>query len=329
MKKGICLFTAVVMLLCRLSAAAAEKATGTTGSGYEIAMNVIAQIGNGPSSGRILNEAEAQAHCETLYGYLPEELSTSFLFEKEDYFGLLKQLNTVLFEMDSYSDIGLDSAEGFFIFIWMMAYDQISDARPQIKQIMADLFKGPSNEAISLATDLCIEYIHQKNPELFSGETVMGYVPGGHISGDDEYIANYREGYRLIEAGKYEEAIGAYKRCLAVNPYDISINFEIIEAYKMMRDFDSADQWLETIRPHIVENEDKANWLRKKGYIEIEKLDFERAYAYYAYSLKFSQLGNAKSEIQYIRKIAPQTKEFTPDEAEAYLQERGLAWDPS
>ena len=58
-------------------------------------------------------------------------------------------------------------------------------------------------------------------------------------------------------------------------------------------------------------------------------MDFELAYAYYAYSLLFSQLGNAKTEIQYIKDVAPQTKEFTPEEAEVYLRERGLAWDPS
>lgn len=330
MKKSICLLIAVVMLLCSLSIAAAENATWTAESGHVVFMDVIEQISNSPSTGRILNEAEAQAHCETLYGYLPEDQAASVFFDREDYFELLKLLNIILYETDSYSDIGLDEAEMFYTFIWMLGYNQASDNdRPQVKQTVAELFSYYSKDAVYLATDLCIGYIQQKNPELFKNTAEMGYLPGGLISGDEEYLANYREGFQLFEEGKYPEAIEAYKRCIAVNPYDVDINLEIIEAYKLMRDYDNAEKWLDTVKPYVVTDENKANWLRKKGYIEIEKMDFELAYAYYAYSLLFSQLGNAKTEIQYIKDVAPQTKEFTPEEAEVYLRERGLAWDPS
>ena len=210
----------------------------------------------------------------------------------------------------------------------MIGYDHMFNTRPAIKEMMKEVFTDRSEEIISLATDLCIEYTHQKNPELFNNDIVTGYLVGGQISGDDEYLANYRKGYQLFEEGKYEEAIETYKKCIAVKPHDITVNFEIIEAYTALRDYDSTDEWLEKIKSYVVNNDDKAHWLRKKGFIEIEKLDFELAYAYYAYSLKFSQLGNAESEIQYIKSIAPQTKQFTPEEAESYLQERGLTLDP-
>ena len=121
----------------------------------------------------------------------------------------------------------------------------------------------------------------------------------------------------LIKDGKYEEAIEWYRKCLDYHAEGFFAEFEIVEAYLQLRDYGNAEKVLASIRPGLNLDTDKAMWLRRSGFIAIEKREYELAYALYVYSLSFEDNAIAHDEINYIVYTAPGTRPFTADEAES------------
>ena len=166
-----------------------------------------------------------------------------------------------------------------------------------------------------------------------SGNTVMT-TQETTIQGSPEYIECYQEGLRLFDEGapgegkideeKIREAIEAYKKCFEYSENDVAASLEIVEAYITLRDYEEAKKWLEKAGPYIEREEDKARWLRRHGYIAIEEGKYEEAYAYYAYSLVFGESELAESEIDYIRYMMPDIRQFSAEEAAEYLEAYGI-----
>ena len=142
----------------------------------------------------------------------------------------------------------------------------------------------------------------------------------GTLEGSEAYKQYYLEGYALFEEGKYEEAIEKYRMCLEEKPGDMMASFEIVEAYICLGDLDTALDWLQIeIAPNLEEPADIAHWFRRQGFIAIEIGAYEAGYALYVMSQQYEDTQLARDELAYILHVAPETKQFTPEEAWAYL----------
>ena len=53
-------------------------------------------------------------------------------------------------------------------------------------------------------------------------------------------------------------------------------------------------------------------------------MDYQLAYAFYAYSQVYEKSDLAEQEMDYIRYVYPDVQTFTEEEARAYLEERGV-----
>ena len=151
-------------------------------------------------------------------------------------------------------------------------------------------------------------------------------APFGTTANEEVYIIGPFNGNTLTpdEEGKYAEAIEAYTAALAYKENDAETSLEIVQAYIAMRDYAQAKAWLVRIAPYVESSNAKGRWLRSLGFIGIEELNYETAYALYAYSLSVEESPTAEQELQYIKYIYPSVKEFTAEEAYEYLKDLGI-----
>lgn len=298
---------------------------------FDILTKLIESISQDPTEGRLLDDPESvDAYCQKLYKYLDEDVVDSVFYNGPDEAAeLIKKLSGIIYETELYADVTLTDAEAFYVYVWTILHSDISESsksRPAVKEIMKDVFSGCSDQVISDATDLCMDYIIAYEPQY----AVEGYEMNRHektTAGNADYKKYYDEGYQLFEEGKYEEAIQAYSKSLEYLPDDMVASFEIAEAYIAMRDYAHAKSWLSQIKSSVRENSYKAQWLRRMGFIAIEEMDCDLASALYTYSLEFEKSSLADQELGYIRMIAPDTKQFTAEEAKEYLKENGITME--
>ena len=274
---------------------------------FDILTKLIESISQDPAEGRLLDDPESvDDYCQKLYKYLDEDVVDSVFYNGPDEaVELIKKLGGVIYETELYADVTLTDAEAFYVYVWTILHSDISESsksRPAVKEIMKDVFSGCSDQVISDATDLCMDYIIAYEPQY----AVEGYEMNRHektTAGNADYKKYYDQGYQLFEEGQYEEAIQAYSN------------------------YAHAKSWLSQIKSSVRENSYKAQWLRRMGFIAIEEMDCDLASALYTYSLEFEKSSLADQELGYIRMIAPDTKQFTAEEAKEYLKENGITME--
>ena len=138
----------------------------------------------------------------------------------------------------------------------------------------------------------------------------------------DKYIELYQKGYRLFECGQYAKAIEVYKECLKLNPIGISARFELVECYVVLKQLSFARKSLYEMKDFLVDNEEKARFYRRVGYIAIEEGSYKEAYACYQHSLNFENHPSVFQEMQYIESKAGRLVKRV--EAEATLIEHRI-----
>ena len=328
MKKTLALILSLMMLFSACSAFA-ETATETEES-YAVLRKLLETFDENPPENQVFeNEDAAAEYCAKLYGFIdPAKVNGIFYGGQEEAAGFLLTLHdTLLPDYNYYMDASLETTEMFYVFIWELLHmDSTVQAksRPAVKGTVKNVFEGISEDGLYAATDLCYEYIGTYEPEIAGSAYTMNTDNERTVNASEEYIKYYEEGYRLFDEGKYAEAIESYKKCLELQENDPLASFEIIEAYIAMRDYESAKSWLAQIAPYLEGNEYKAQWFRRQGYIAIEEMDYQLAYAFYAYSRAFEQSSLAEEEMDYIRYVYPDVKLLSAEEAEAYLAEQGI-----
>ena len=327
MKKTLALILALMMLFTACGAFA-ETATETEGT-YEVLMDLMATLDENPSAYQEFGDKTAAAqYCKKLYGLIdPAKVGGVFYGGQEEAAGFLVKLHNTLLPDYDYDNATLEATEVFYVLVWEILHlDSASQdkSRPVVYQMVERVFGDMFGDDMHAATDLCFDYIAQYEPELVNSAYTMNTDNERTLNGSEEYIQYYTEGYQLFEEGKYAEAIESYKKCLELQENDPVATFEIIEAYIAQRDFESAKTWLVQIAPYLEGDEYKAQWFRRQGYIAIEELDYQLAYAYYAYSQTFEQSDLATQEMDYIKYVWPDVQELTEEEAKAYLEERGI-----
>ena len=321
------LLVAALLSVC-VSGAFAETATETEET-YEVLMDLMATLDENPSAYQEFGDKTAAAqYCRKLYGLIdPAKAGGVFYGGEEAAAGFLVKLHNTLLPDYEYNNATLEATEIFYVLVWEILHlDSASQdkSRPVVYQMVERVFGDTFGDDMYAATDLCYDYIAQYEPELVNSAYTMNTDNERTLNGSEEYIQYYTEGYQLFEEGKYAEAIESYKKCLELQENDPVATFEIIEAYIAQRDFESAKTWLAQIAPYLEGDEYKAQWFRRQGYIAIEEMDYQLAYAYYVYSLTFEQSDLATQEMDYIKYVWPDVQEFTEEEAKAYLEERGI-----
>lgn len=116
----------------------------------------------------------------------------------------------------------------------------------------------------------------------------------------DKYLELYKAGYQLFECKQYAKAIDTLKECLKINPIGVSARFELVECYLMSRQFSLARKSLYDMKDFLYDDQLKAKFYRRIGFVAIEENSFKEAYACYQYSLKYENNSSVIQEMRYI-----------------------------
>lgn len=318
--------------LC-LSESAAASASESVTDEADIGYAALQELANSfdqvyPSAELLDSEADADRLCEGIYNRSnPEYAEKIYYGGPAEAAAILKQIQAAVYGGNAFSEEQFAYSALFYVMNWAVMHGDFNRSRPAVKEIMLEWYAEVwPEEAIVKAADICIDYMEEKEPELKNAGTVMYYNGSLPFNADGEYIEYFQTGYQLFEEGKYEEAIECYRKCLDYHAEGFFAEFEIVEAYLQLRDYGNAEKVLASIRPGLNQDTDKAKWLRRSGFIAVEKREYELAYALYVYSLSFEDNAIAHDEINYIVYTAPGTRPFTADEAESYLKDLGISF---
>ena len=316
---------AVLFSGAALAEGQAETAETTENNDFEILENLLEILNeNSPEDRELTDQESINEYCLALYGYIDQDkVQTVFYGGPEEAAELLKSLNAALFG-DVCSDTTLFISEYYYVYVWSILHADISEqykAGPSINEIMRQEFNAESSDIFADATNICFDYIYTNEPELALSGYNMNSIETTIEGRSEEFIEAYREGVSLFDKGMYAEAIEAYSRCLTIDENDVLARFEIAEAYIAMRDYDQAAGWLTDLTARVSGDDEKARLLRRLGFIEIEKGNYEAAAALYTYSLEFEENDLARNELGYIASVAPSEKEFTAVDAKQFVTE--------
>lgn len=120
----------------------------------------------------------------------------------------------------------------------------------------------------------------------------------------DKYLDLFKVGYQLFECKQYAKAIETYKECLKINPIGVSARFELVECYLMGKQFSLARKYLYDMKDFLYNNQLKAKFYRRIGFVAIEEGSFKEAYACYQYSLNYEDHPSVSQEMRYIESKA-------------------------
>ncbi len=120
------------------------------------------------------------------------------------------------------------------------------------------------------------------------------------LKGDD-YLTLYNEGYQLVENKQYIRAIQTYLKCFTINPIALSARFEIAVCCTQLKQYAIAKQVLMETVPYLLKKESIATFYRHLGFIAIEELRYDVAFACLKYSLIFDYHEVAQHELEYIK----------------------------
>ena len=131
----------------------------------------------------------------------------------------------------------------------------------------------------------------------------------------DEYDKYWNDGFKLFDAGKYDDAIRSYQKCLSMNPISLYVRFEITECYIQLHNYVQAINILMSNVKNLLYNEDIARFYRRVGYINIELKNYDCAVACYLYSIKFENHPSILQEIMYItQQLSEMSQVNNPEE---------------
>ena len=305
---------------------AEEQAETTENNDFIILENLLTILNQNPPEDRGLTDQESiNQYCLVLYGYIDQDIvQTVFYGGPEEAAELLKSVNAALFGADICSDRTLFVSEYYYVYVWSILHADVPmqyKARPSVNEIMRQEFNTESSDIFAGATDICFDYIITNEPELAGSGYTINSSETNMEGKSEEFIEAYTEGASLFDKGQYAEAVEAYSRCLTIDENDVLSRFEIAEVYIAMRDFDQAGEWLTDLTARVSEDDEKARLLRRLGFIEIERGNYEAAAALYTYSLEFEETDMARNELGYIASIAPSGKEFTAVDAKQFVTE--------
>lgn len=139
--------------------------------------------------------------------------------------------------------------------------------------------------------------------------------------------AYFLYGSALYELNRHEEAITALSKAIRWNPANPSLRFELGENFKKLNDMDAYERILDEIHPLIINASDMARLHRAKGFLFVERSNYEVAAAHLVASLLFENSPMAFGELMYIKKTCGEDyTDMSPEAAIDTLERAGEAF---
>lgn len=315
------LITAVLVFLCLSGTLAANAAEAPR---PVISGELAAAYEQNPVTDAELDDESRDALCLKIYGYIaPEKAEKVFYGGPKDAAELITKLNSILRPEEPCTDTGLYNAAYFYALVWEALHWNVpaeKKTRAAVKTVMKGAFYDCSDFIAGRAVKECFDYIGKHEPDLTAGADSEPET----TEGPDEYRYYFDMGEQLFEEGDYPAAIGLYRRCLEVEKRDPEATFRIVDAYIAMKDYNVATYWLTTAYRLAKDDAAKARWMRSRGAVLAGEEDYQLAYAYYLYSTTVEESEEAAQAMADILSAAPETVQFTAEEALAYIQEHGI-----
>lgn len=148
-----------------------------------------------------------------------------------------------------------------------------------------------------------------KPQKAFSFENEIEFIIYSKLYGDNteivwtsatQYLEKYQQGYNYFESHNFEKAIETYLECLQLNPIGILARFELCECYLHTSNFQVAKKSLIEMTNYLYKATDIAKFYRRYGFCETESMQYECAFACYAYSLRYEKHPSVSQELAYI-----------------------------
>lgn len=279
---------------------------------------------NPAESSQLLDLTKINKCCLQIYNSIDhDKVLKVFYGGPDEASDVIIHVSAQLHGTDNCNEFCLRNAAYFYVATWCILHYSGASVldRASLKLLMRDFILIDNDSAIANATDVCCDYIDKYEPGLLRKNEM--YTQSATLE-DDPYGKYFSRGSELFDEERYLDAIDTYLKCLEYKKDDTNARFEIIEAYIALHNYDEAMNWLEDIAIYLVRDSDKAKWLRRLGFIAIEKINYELASALYTYSLAYGESTSARNELQYINMIAPQTRTFTTAEAKEYILSCGM-----
>lgn len=106
----------------------------------------------------------------------------------------------------------------------------------------------------------------------------------------------------LYELDRHEDAINWLEEALRWNPAATGFYFEIADNFKKLDELGKVEQWDDKAYLFIVNPTDLARWYRDKGFVAIEKGQYELAAALFVISCIFEESPQAMSELMFMKR---------------------------
>ena len=314
---------AVILLCSALPAFAENQAAASADEAARKAMDDITAFYRQNEENRELADPDAaNSYCGEIFRYMAENNDlTVFHGSAEEDAAFLLELRQMIYGGDGMSTLQINDAAVFYVAVWTVMHLEgtANKSRPYLKTLMAEQCPVLSAETVNALVDRCVDYILEAEPDIAEGSLTVTSTEDT-ITGNDGYIRYVQEGTQLFEQRRYEEAVTALRKALEYKPHDINASFELVEACLALNRLDEAEAELMVLLPYITEDEDKAHWLRRYGYIATECMYLDLAYCLYKYSQTLYESDLAENEMGYIRYLNADIPEYTAAGAAEYLR---------
>ncbi len=110
----------------------------------------------------------------------------------------------------------------------------------------------------------------------------------------------YVKAYSLYELKRFEECVSVLKNAIEWDPVSVKLKTELCSAYIKLRDYQSAQNALESAADTVLNLHDGAVYYSKLGFLAAQHGEFERASDYLLYSVLFEETNAALRELEYV-----------------------------
>jgi tetratricopeptide (TPR) repeat protein len=111
---------------------------------------------------------------------------------------------------------------------------------------------------------------------------------------EDDFLSHFNLGYIMLELGRYDEALAAFRRCLALEPGDPATHYEIGFIHFMRGEYQAA---LEQLQPPLRHYPEDWEVYKLIGSCQLRLGAYDEALAAFGSALRFARLPLAQAEV--------------------------------
>lgn len=111
---------------------------------------------------------------------------------------------------------------------------------------------------------------------------------------ENDFLSHFNLGYVLLELGRYDEALAAFQRCLALEPEDPATHYEVAFIHFMCANYRDTLEWLQVPLRHYPEDWEVYNLL---GSCQLRLGAYDEALAAFDQALRLAPRPLAQAEV--------------------------------